>query len=82
MDQELAEGYQGQFRELKALISVFCLYFMVYGLLGTRQPLRESFSATNVVMYSKSLIPMCRVANSSVTKKKPQKQAEYASADL
>ncbi len=69
MDQELAEGYLGQCIELKVLLSVFCLYFMVYGLLGTRQPLRESFSAINVAMYSKSLLSMCRVANSSETKK-------------
>ena len=30
MDQELAEGYQGKFKELKVLIAVVCLYFKVY----------------------------------------------------
>ena len=30
MDQELAEGYQGKFKELKVLVAVVCLYFMVY----------------------------------------------------
>ena len=30
MDQELAEGYQVKFKELKVLLGVACLYVMVY----------------------------------------------------
>ena len=63
--KSLDEGYQGQFRELKVLLTFSVTFLSILWSIWTYRSkatmTKEPFSATNVVMYCKSLISMCRV---------------------
>ena len=59
MDQELAEGYQWQFRKHKSTskgsVSLFFWFIWTYSR-NTATLKGDPFPATNVVMYGKTLI--------------------------